>query len=143
MGGGANSWTDSNVSNGNAYEYRVEKTANGYNGAGFVLAGIQAPLKDTRGKVVLLVDNSHSGALQSELRRLEWDLAGDGWIVLRHDVSRNDSVVNIKNIIKADYNSDPSGVKAVFLFGHVPVPYSGNLNPDGHGDHLGAWPADM
>ena len=22
------------------------------------------------------------------------------------------------------------------------MPYSGNINPDGHGDHLGAWPAD-
>src|SRR5207248_1131072 len=27
-------------------------------------------------------------------------------------------------------------------FGHVPVPYSGLLNPDGHPNHLGAWPAD-
>jgi hypothetical protein len=31
----------------------------------------------------------------------------------------------------------------VFLFGRVPVPYSGNFNPDAHPDHKGAWPADV
>lgn len=30
----------------------------------------------------------------------------------------------------------------LYLIGRVPVPYSGNENPDGHGDHKGAWPAD-
>ena len=63
--------------------------------------------------------------------------------MLRHDVSRSDSVVNVKNLIKANYNADPANVKSVFLFGHVPVPYSGQLNPDGHPDHVGAWPADV
>ena len=92
-----------------------------------------------------------------ELSRLEQDLAGDGWTVLRHDVPRtavnpantNSSVwaaragelASLKALIKADYNADPSNVKAVFLFGHLPVPYSGNLNPDGHPQHQGAWPA--
>ncbi len=28
------------------------------------------------------------------------------------------------------------------LFGNIPVPYSGNINPDGHDDHKGAWPTD-
>src|SRR5439155_7667991 len=55
-----------------------------------------------------------------------------------------DSVVNVKNIIKADYQADPANVKSVFLFGHVPIPYSGNIVPDGHvPDHQGAWPADV
>ena len=31
----------------------------------------------------------------------------------------------------------------MFLFGHVPVPYSGDIVPDGHApDHQGAWPCD-
>ena len=103
VGGSATSWTDSNVAAGSSYEYRVQKMANGYEGSGFILAGINAPLKDSRGKVILLVDNAYSNALQAELRRLEWDLAGDGWTVLRHDVSRNDSVRNINEIINEDY----------------------------------------
>ena len=62
--------------------------------------------------------------------------------VLRHDVSRADSPCNLKRIIQADYSSDPAQVRAVFLFGHIPVAYSGNLNPDGHPNHQGAWPTD-
>jgi hypothetical protein len=141
--GNASSWTDSNVSEGGAYEYRIIKsTSVGYKGTGYIYAGINTTLKDARGKVVLLVDNTLAGPLEGELKRLEWDLVGDGWTVLRHDVSRTDSVGNIKNVIKNDYYSDPSNVKAVFLFGHIPVPYSGDFNPDGHPDHRGAWIAD-
>ncbi len=138
------SWTDVNVALGGRYEYRVTKnTSTGYKGISFLMAGINAPLKDSQGKVILLVDSTYAADLSSELRRLEWDLAGDGWTVLRRDVSRSDSVRNIKEIIKADYYSDPSAVKAVFIFGHVPVPYSGNLAPDGHSNHVGAWTADL
>ena len=49
----------------------------------------------------------------------------------------------MKDLIKAQYNADPANTKAVFLFGHVPVPYSGDIVPDGHyADHQGAWPCD-
>ena len=41
------------------------------------------------------------------------------------------------------YNLDPIYAEAVFLFGHIPVPYSGNIGPDGHSNHIGAWPADV
>ncbi|MGZ8940158.1 MAG: C25 family cysteine peptidase, partial [Limisphaerales bacterium] len=144
VGGSTHSWTDSNVSVGNSYEYRITKTTSvGYKGASFLLAGINAPLKDNLGKVILLVDNTYASQLSSELQRLEWDLAGDGWTVLRRNVSRNDSVTSVKNVIRDAYNSDPSNVKSVFIFGHVPVPYSGNLAPDGHPDHIGAWTADL
>lgn len=144
VSGATLNWSDSNVSAGSAYEYRLTKsTSLGYKGTSFLLAGIDAPLKDNFGKVILLVDSTHAAQLSSELRRLEWDLAGDGWTVLRHDVSRTDSVQNIKNIIRADYNADPGAVKSVFIFGHVPVPYSGNFAPDGHPDHVGAWTADL
>lgn len=144
VGGSATSWTDSGISVGQAYEYRVVKsTSVGYSGTGYLLAGIQAPCAENRGKVILLVDNTFSTSLAAELTRMEWDLAGDGWTVLRRDVSRNDSTPNIKNLIRSIYNADPSNTKAVFLFGHIPVPYSGNFNPDGHPDHQGAWPADV
>jgi hypothetical protein len=130
-----------------------------YTGAGYIYAGIQAPLVESHGKVILVTDNTFTASLAMELSRLEQDLAGDGWTVLRHDVprmavdpantsssvwaARASELANLKALIKADYNADPSNVKAVFLFGHVPVPYSGNLAPDGHPDHRGAWPADV
>jgi hypothetical protein len=141
--GSATTYTDTAVAAGTAYEYRVVKTAGGYSGYGYVEAGMAVPLVDQRGKVVLLVDDTMATPLATELLRLEQDLAGDGWTVLRHDVSRHATPAAIKAVIKADYDADRTNVKSVFLFGHVPVPYSGQLNPDGHPEHTGAWPADV
>jgi hypothetical protein len=146
------------VAVGSAYEYRISKSFSSFVGSGYIYAGIQAPLVEGRGKVVLLVDNSFSLTLSNELARLTLDLAGDGWTVLRHDVprmaadpantsssvwaTRSNELASVKSLIMTDYNADSNNVKAVFLFGHVPVPYSGDLAPDGHGLHTGAWPAD-
>src|SRR5207248_3538227 len=81
--------------------------------------------------------------LADELARLRQDLIGDGWTVIRLDVKRNDSVMSVKKRIRDEYNADRANTKAVFLFGHVPVPYSGDIVPDGHApDHQGAWPCD-
>jgi hypothetical protein len=140
--GSATSYEDTSVSVGTAYEYQVVRNAGGYSAYGYALSGIDVPLVENRGKVVLVVDNTHASALAAELTRLQEDLAGDGWTVVRHDVARNDSPAAVKALIRSAYNADPANVKSVFLFGHVPVPYSGQLNPDGHPDHLGAWPAD-
>ena len=141
--GSATSYGDTNVTVGTAYEYQIVGKSSTYSGYGYVQAGIDVPLVENRGKLVLIVDNTHAAALAAELTRLQEDLAGDGWTVLRHDVARTDSPLAVKNLIKADYSADPANVKSVFLFGHVPVPYSGQLNPDGHPDHVGAWPADV
>ena len=140
----ASNYVDLNVVAGSSYEYRISKSATNYSGEGYVYAGIAVPLVESRGKVVLLVDNTLSTSLASELARLQQDLAGDGWTVLRHDVARDGSVTNIKALILADYNSDAGNVNTLFLFGHVPVPYSGDIVPDGHvPGHQGAWPADV
>jgi hypothetical protein len=89
------------------------------------------------------VDSTYAGELATQLARLQQDLIGDGWTVIRLDVNRSDTPVNIKNLIKARYAADPANVNTVFLFGHVPVPYSGDIVPDGHSpDHRGAWPCD-
>ncbi|HYG73713.1 MAG TPA: PA14 domain-containing protein, partial [Planctomycetota bacterium] len=135
-------YTDTSVSVGNTYEYRVIKTGSSATGYGYIAVGLQAPLIENRGTVVLVVENTYASDLSSELTRLQQDLVGDGWTVVRRDVSRTDTVVSVKNTIKAVYDADPTNVKAVFLFGRVPVPYSGNTAYDGHGDHQGAWPSD-
>ena len=142
LSGSTTRYSDTSVSTGQSYEYRIVKTAESYTGYGYIQVGVAAPVVENRGKIVLVVDNSIASALNSELARLQQDLAGDGWIVVRRDVGRSDSVASVKAVIKSVYDSDPANVKSVFLFGHVPVPYSGQLNPDGHADHIGAWPAD-
>ncbi|MBI3876204.1 MAG: glycoside hydrolase family 9 protein [Verrucomicrobia bacterium] len=143
LSGATTSYVDTSAAVGTAYEYQIVKAASTYTGYGYIYAGISVPLVENRGKVVLIVDNTYAANLAAELTRLQQDLAGDGWTVLRHDVNRTDSVASVKSLIQTDYNADPANVKSVFLFGRVPVPYSGLLNPDGHPDHYGAWPADV
>ena len=144
--GTVTSFVDANISVGTVYEYQIFKTNSAllYSGYGYVSAAIEAPLVEARGRVILVVDGTHAAGLAGELARLEGDLVGDGWTVSRREVARGDSVVSVKSLIQAGYNADPANVKAVFLFGHVPVPYSGNFAADGHAPaHQGAWPADV
>ncbi|MEO8433080.1 MAG: Ig-like domain repeat protein [Acidobacteriota bacterium] len=141
--GSATTWDDNAVAVGVLYEYRVSAQKS-IVGEGYVVSGIEVPLVESRGKVVLIVDATYASALATELALLQEDLIGDGWTVIRHDVSRSETVPNVKALILADYAADPSHVQAVFLFGHVPVPYSGAYAPDDHfTEHFGAWPADL
>jgi hypothetical protein len=142
LSGHTTSYTDTHVTAGRAYEYRIVKVAPAYTGYGYITAGVRAPLIEQRGKIALIVDDRFTLPLAAELARLERDMVGDGWTVVRRPVSHRDSVPAVKAVIKSIYDADPKNVKAVFLFGHIPVPYSGQLNPDGHPDHVGAWPAD-
>ncbi|MEO7176585.1 MAG: T9SS type A sorting domain-containing protein [Saprospiraceae bacterium] len=137
------SWEDTNVEVGKAYEYRFIKTAGSYFGYAYALAGIEIPAVEQRGIVILVVENTYWADIQSRIERLSADLRGDGWQVSSILVNRTDAVTSVKSKIKAVYTANPGQVKSVFLFGRVPVPYSGDLNPDGHPDHLGAWPADV
>jgi len=151
LSGSASSFIDNNVSVGSAYEYAIIKAASGgYTGYGYIYAGVNAALVDNRGTVVLVVDNTYASQLSSELARLQSDLTGDGWTVARRDVARTDTPASVRSVIQSVYNSDPGNVKAVFLFGHVPILRSGNLNVDGHqarpmpadpyyGDMDGSW----
>jgi PKD repeat protein len=136
-------FTDLTVQVGEAWEYRIIKTASGYNGQGYCFVGIEKPAQDYYGKLLLVVDTTFAAGLSSELTRLENDLWGDGWQVVRINVDRNDSVPNVKTRIQNEWLADPTRVRSVFLLGHVPVPYAGDLNPDAHPDHKGAWPADV
>ncbi|MBS1568056.1 MAG: thrombospondin type 3 repeat-containing protein [Bacteroidetes bacterium] len=136
-------WTDVNVQPQVSYEYKIRRTTvNVGDGYSYINAGIEVPMVEARGKVILLVDDYFTSSLSSQLDQVKLDLEGDGWTVLRHDVSRNASVPSIKSIVVNDYNADPANTRMVFILGHVPVPYSGNLAPDGHWEHQGAWSAD-
>lgn len=142
LSGSTNQFIDNTVNTGISYEYFVQRTGSSYTGYGYINSGIDLPEVNYRGKLILMVDSNFIGTLSNELDRLVYDIEGDGWEVIRHDVLRTGSVTHIKELIANDYYLDTANTKAVFLFGHIPVPYSGNLNPDGHSDHLGAWPAD-
>jgi hypothetical protein len=84
LDGTASSFADTNVADGSAYEYRVAKTSSlGIAPFGYILTGIDAPLVENRGKIILIVDGAHASELATELGRLQQDMVGDGWTVLR------------------------------------------------------------
>lgn len=159
--GAVSGWTDMSVAPGRVYEYSVVREARevrpGRDGretrlraGGFALAAIRRPAADARGGVVLLVADNVAAGASNEVARLRRDLVADGWTVRSHVVPSvhwnapgwRAAVTNNKALIRAAYAVDPAGTKAVFLLGHVAVPYSGDLAPDGHDNHRGAWPAD-
>ena len=122
-------------------------------------AGYQLPLVESRGKVILLVDNTMAAPLAVELAQWERDAVADGYQVIRRDVPRETIPASstatadypkriaeqsaIRALIKAEYDLDPTAAWHLFIVGHIPVPFSGNLAYDGHADHVGAWPTDV
>ncbi|MGB0269411.1 MAG: T9SS type A sorting domain-containing protein [Bacteroidia bacterium] len=106
------------------------------------------------GQVILIIDSLISSSLPNEINTLKNDLISSGWFVDYFVVSRTDSPEKIKSQIKALYDKETFEKHALYILGHVPVPYSGNFSssgdrfpPDGHtegsGNHTGAWPADV
>ncbi|MGN6643760.1 MAG: fibronectin type III domain-containing protein, partial [Verrucomicrobiota bacterium] len=81
--GSKTTFVDSNVTPGTAYEYQIIKKTPAYTGYGYIYSGINVPLTEDRGKLLLVLDNTYASDLAPELDRLETDLIGDGWTVTR------------------------------------------------------------
>lgn len=140
-------YTDLQVSPGTLYEYAVEVILTGTNPnnkSNYVFGGIQVPALDRPGSILLLIDSNFMQTLQPEINRLQDDLETEGWNVHRMYASRSTDPLVVKQVrsrIREQWLNDP-GIWQVFIIGHVPVPYSGAIYPDGHSNHLGAWPDD-
>ena len=139
--GSATQYVDNGVSAEVVYEYKVSRTASG-TGYGYVLSGVSRPAVEQRGTLVLLVDSAIAQQLAPEVTQLEDDLLGDGWWVEREVVEPGATPLAVRALVQSHYAAAPGQVKAVYVLGHVAVPYSGNTNPDGHTEHRGAWPCD-
>ncbi|MCC7505741.1 MAG: hypothetical protein IT259_10585 [Saprospiraceae bacterium] len=137
---GSSIWTDTNVQIEVSYEYRVQELGTG--GAGYINSGLSLPVVQFRGRAIVVVESGIAAALEPELDQFIADLDGDGWATARIDVPASMPVSEVKQLIVAAYQQNPDETRAVCLVGHVPVPYSGNIYPDGHPDHQGAWPSD-
>jgi hypothetical protein len=134
--------TDNNVEVGKTYEYALRKSGS-VTAYGYAHVAVEAPVVDARGVVLLWIDSSLlAPQLAAPLQNLRGDLVGDGWRIVERHAGPAATVASVKSQIVADYNADPANVRAVFLLGNLPVPYSGNSAWDGHTDHNGAWPAD-
>ncbi len=139
------SWADPTAVPGVEYEYWMERRLTGLSpnvAAGYLSAGCNVPEVHDRGRLLLVVDDTVAAPLAGEIARLRADLAADGWVVRTVSAPRTGTAVSTKALIKAARDEAPAETRCIFILGHVPVPYSGNIAPDGHGDHVGAWPAD-
>ena len=148
---GSTTWTDSSVATGIGYEYKVLKSLPAYPygngipnfGAGHIYSGIKIPAIHHRGVCLVVIDSTFKHTLAPELARLLADIEADGWQSQALYVDRNDPVPVVKSYIQTWAGLNPETNQVLFLFGRVPVPYSGEIAPDGHhADHRGAWPSD-
>ncbi|NRA10511.1 MAG: T9SS type A sorting domain-containing protein [Crocinitomicaceae bacterium] len=144
LAGSSNSYVDNTILDGVAHEYKIVKTG-GTVAYGYVNAAFEKEAINNRGIIVVVVEDTYQGnaPFDAAVQMTLDDIENDGWIVRRIDVNQNDLVTSVKSDIMAVYNQDLNNTASVYLIGHVPVPYSGLMNPDGHPDHLGAWPADV
>ena len=133
LAGHARSYVDNDVTPGTIYEYRMEKMiSERQRSYGYLWSGIAVPVQEHRGMVILLVDTTTAQEMPEELHRLQRDLIGDGWGVIRHDVSPTEQPVVIRRMLQDDFFSAQRDVQAVLLFGRVPIVKSGFISPDGH-----------
>ncbi len=138
-------YTDMNVTVGVSYEYRIDKNAGAYFAYGFINSGIGIPLTNTQKRVILLIDSMMRDSIKTELTQWTINAEAEGWDVSRIDVSRALKSDAVKDKVVLEYQKDPENTKALFIIGHVAVPYSGFFKPtppDAHTEHIVAWPAD-
>lgn len=138
--GNSTSYVDNNVQADSTYEYFVSKPDTP--AYGYIYAAVKAAPIHNRGAILLVVEDAYTTTCSAELTRLMKDLSGDGWEVIRKDFPASTPDFTIKSNIVSTYNAN-ANLKAVLIVGHIAVPYSGDLNPDAHPDHKGAWPADV
>jgi len=129
---------------GKSCEYRVAKKKNNYSflGNGYIKAGFNLPAQTDKGIVLLVIDSNYILPVKQDIQDYIAQLQNEGFEVVRKSVLRTEPVVNIKSWIFQQWQKDSLRLKCVVLMGHVPVPYSGDIIPDGHSDHRGAWPSD-
>jgi hypothetical protein len=146
---------DAEVRPGEVWRYRL--VTNRYIRVRQVLrAGLRAPAVTDRGTLLLLVDETLAPRLAPDLAPLARDLGADGWHVVqrpapRHDDARweanRERIARTKATVLEVAAAAPRPLRAIWLLGHVAVPYGGFLAEDNHtgrGDnHFGAWPHDL
>jgi len=123
--------------------YRVQRTQqNGLFGESMLLAGVEAPFTDDPGIVLVLVDETNAMLVRPQLDVLTADLLDDGFEVVLQSVPRAEAPPQVKARLAAALTTAAGRPLHVLFLGAVPRAFSGIQNPDGHPDHLGAWPAD-
>ena len=142
----ATGYTDATVVANTLYDYKIQMTSGTTPiKLGYLSSGIEVKANSNRGIAVVVVESGYIANItyQNALDLYLQDLELDGWFPKTVYVTSSDLVTDVKAAIVAVYNQDPTKTKMLVLIGSVPVPHSGDINPDGHPDHQGAWPTDL
>lgn len=132
----------SDVTIGDIREYRVQRVASTGTAYGYAYSGIKYnPTKFDR-NVIIIIEDRINDALLTEIEQYKSDLEAEGYGTEVIITNPEETVVNVKSAIKTIYNTEPEKYKYISIIGDVPVPYAGNIGPDGHTNHIGAWPCD-
>jgi hypothetical protein len=144
-----NSFVDSNVQIGKKYEYGIRIYFNDRTAYNYFSSGVEIPIEEFKGKLLLFVDKTIINPLKTELETYISDLEGDGWRVIQYNVDRTEkfngkAVQKIKDYIDFEYFRNGKDIKSIILLGRTAIPYSGAYAIDAHiPDHYGAWPSDV
>jgi len=134
-------YVDTDVVPEKLYEYKIEKFVEGVEGYGYVLSGIEMPAVHRAGELLIVITARTLEEVADDLTAYRSVLTTDGWPNRLLVVGREDAVSAIKADIVAAHDAAP--FTAVLLLGDVPVPHSGDIKPDAHPTHRGAWSADI
>jgi hypothetical protein len=140
------SFTITGITYGTPMDYRVIMVSlSGANAYGYLRGGMDIALPEDAGAVIIVADITYMSEPDyvAAYTRFIDDLKRDGWYTAEIFVSPADPVYEVKAQIQTVYDMAPDRYSHVVLLGHVPVPYSGDIYPDGHPDHEGAWPSDL
>lgn len=128
------------IETGEKYNFHLRKNILG---RGIITLGKEIPVVHHRGRCLVAIDDILVDPLATELSQMIEDITMDGWDVDTMHIAQSEEVNAVKSRIAAWYESEYQYSQSLFLLGHIPVPYSGNLAHDGHGNHQGAWAADV
>lgn len=135
-------YADNTINLSTGYEYKVNTIGGSVDAFGYTYAAIKLPPKHAVGRLLVLIDSAYINYCAAEIKQYIEDIIKEGWRVSVKYIARTTSVQEVKQSVKNMYLQDAANTKGLFLIGHVPVPYSGAINPDGHPEHYGAWPTD-
>jgi len=135
-------YRDQEVITGQLHEYRVVKEVDTLQGYGYALSAINLAPKHYEGRLLIVIDNESLDSLSTALDEYIYTLRGDGWTVSILNIDSNLSPSDVKVGILDAVALQPD-ISSLLLLGAVPVPHSGNINPDAHNNHKGAWSADL
>ena len=131
-----------NIDQSKVYEFRVLRNGASINASGFLYSGIEYRLEAFTQTQIIVVETNVYEQLSATIESYQSQLESESIETILVIANIDDSVESVKaQIIDAATMATGNEI-SVFLLGNVPVPYSGNIGPDGHSNHIGAWPSD-